>query len=109
MKFKSFIDSDIEDFRKLNISIVDKSKDDLVKKIEKKYNIKNEAIQIIDEINLLLRKSIKIGFTLESNDIEKKIKNFKKKKAEAIKIKLLESNSILAEMKRELEKKISEN
>ena len=51
---------------------------------------------------------MKIGFTLESNNIEKKIKNFKKKKADAIKIKLLESNSILAEMKRELEKKISE-
>lgn len=107
MNFKSFIDSDIEDFRKLNISIVKKSKDDLVKKIEEKYNIKNETIQIIDDINLLLHKKVKIGFTLESDDIEKKIKKISKKKANAIKIKLLESNSLLAEMKSKLEKKLS--
>jgi hypothetical protein len=44
MKFKSFIDSDIEDFRKLNIGIVENSKDDLVRKIEEKYGIKNEVL-----------------------------------------------------------------
>ena len=42
MKFKSFIDSDIEDFRKLNIGIVKESKDELVCKIVKKYGIKNK-------------------------------------------------------------------
>lgn len=107
MKFKSFIDSDIEDFRKLNISIVEKSRDDLVCKIEKKYGIKNEAIGIMDEINRLLGRKSKVGFTLEMYDIEKKIKKLNKKKVEAIKIKLFESNNFLAEMKRELERKLS--
>jgi hypothetical protein len=46
MKFKSFIDSDIEDFRKLNISIVEDSKDDLVRKIQEKYGIKNEVLEL---------------------------------------------------------------
>lgn len=108
MKFKSFIDSDIEDFRKLNISIVDKSRDELVSKIQEKYGIKNEVIGIMDEINILLGRKSKVGFTLEADNIEKKIKKLNKKKLEAIKIKLFESNSFLTEMKKELERKLSE-
>lgn len=107
MKFKSFIDSDIEDFRKLNISIVEKSKDELVRKIEEKYGIKNEVMKTINDINILLGKKSKVGFTLETEDIEKKIKKLNKRKLEAIKIKLFESNSFLAEMKGELESKLS--
>jgi hypothetical protein len=107
MKFKSFIDSDIEDFRKLNISIVEKSKDEVVSKIEKKYGIKNEVIGIMNDINILLGRKAKVGFTLESDNIEKKIKKLNKKKLEAIKIKIFESNSFLTEMKKELEKKLS--
>lgn len=106
MKFKSFIDSDIEDFRKLNIGIVKKSKEELFHKIEEKYGIKNEVIEIINDVNILLGKKIKIGFAFETEDIEKRIKKLNKKKIEAIKIKLFESNSFLTEMKRELEKKI---
>lgn len=108
MKFKSFIDSDIEDFRKLNISIVDNSKDELVRKIEEKYGIKNETIEIMNEINILLGRKVKVGFTFEADNIEKKIKRLNKRKMEAIKIKLFESNSFLTEMKKELERKLSE-
>lgn len=108
MKFKSFIDSDIEDFRKLNISIVDNSKDELVRKIEEKYGIKNEVIGIMDEINILLGRKVKVGFTIETENIERKIKKLNKRKVEAIKIKLFESNSFLTEMKKELERKLSE-
>lgn len=108
MKFKSFIDSDIEDFRKLNIGIVRNSKDELVRKIEEKYGIKNDIVGIINDINILLGKKEKVGFTFESYDIEDKIKKMNKKKIEKIKIKLFESNSFLSNMKRELEKKISE-
>ncbi len=107
MDFKKFIDSDIEDFRKLNISIAKKSNVDLVSKIEKKYGIKNEVIDLMEEINILLGKKLKVGFTLESYDIEKKINKLNKRKMEAIKIKLLESNSFLSDMKTELEKKLS--
>lgn len=108
MKFKLFIDSDIEDFRKLNIAIVDESRDDLVRKIEEKYGIKNETIGIIDDISILLGRKAKVGFTLETDNIEKKIKKLNKRKLEAIKIKLFESNSFLAEMKKQLERKLSE-
>jgi hypothetical protein len=108
MKFKSFIDSDIADFRKLNVGIVENSKEELVHKIQEKYGIKNEVIEIIDDINILLGKKTKVGFTFETDNIEKKIKRLNKKKMNAVKLKLFESNSFLSDMKRELEKKLSE-
>lgn len=108
MQFKSFIDSDIEDFRKLNIGIVDNSKEELVRKIQEKFDIKNEVVDLIDDINILLGRKTKVGFTFETENLEKKIKRLNKKKLEAVKIKLFESNSFLSEMKRELEKKLSE-
>lgn len=107
MKFKSFIDSDIEDFRKLNIGIVDDSKEELVRKIEEKYGIKNEVVGIMDDINVLLGRKTKVGFTFETSDIEKKIKKLNKKKIEAVKIKIFESNSFLTNMKKELERRLS--
>ena len=110
MKFKSFIDSDIEDFRKLNIGIVKDSKDELVRKIQEKYGINNETVDLIEDINILLGRKTKIGFTLaETGSIERKIKKLNKKKLEAVKIKLFESNSFLSEMKRQLEKKLKED
>jgi len=107
MKFKSFIDSDIEDFRKLNIGIVEDSKEELVRKIEEKYGIKNEVVGIMDDINILLGKKEKVGFTFETSNIEKKIKKLNKKKIEAVKIKIFESNSFLTNMKKELERRLS--
>lgn len=110
MKFKSFIDSDIEDFRKLNIGIVNDSKEELVRKIEEKYGIRNETVDLIDDINNLLGRKTKVGFTLtETTNIEKKIKKLNKKKLEAIKLKLFESNSFLSEMKRQLEQKLTKD
>jgi hypothetical protein len=108
MKFKSFIDSDIADFRKLNVGIVENSKEELVRKIQEKYGIKNEVIEIIDDINILLGKKTKVGFTFETDNIEKKIRRLNKKKMNAVKLKLFESNSFLSDMKRELERKLSE-
>lgn len=108
MKFKSFIDSDIEDFRKLNIGIVDESREELVRKIEEKYGIKNDFIGLLDDINILLGRKTKIGFNFETGDIESKIKRLNKKKLEAVKIKLFQSNSFLSEMKRKLEEKLSQ-
>ena len=108
MKFKFFIDSDIIDFRNLNVGIARDSKEELVRKIQEKYGIKNEVIEIIDDINILLGKKTKVGFTFESNNIEKEIKKLNKKKMDVIKLKLFESNSFLSNMKMELEKKLSE-
>jgi len=108
MKFKSFIDSDIDDFRNLNIGIVRNSKEELVRKIEEKYGIKNELVGLIDDINILLGKKSKVGFTFETDNLEKKIRILNRRKIEAVKIKLFESNSFLSDMKRELEKKLSE-
>lgn len=107
MKFKKFIDSDIEDFRKLNIGIVENSKDELVHKIQEKFGIENNIMNIINDINILIGKRNKVGFTFETDNIEKKINKLNNKKKKAIKIKLLESNSFLSEMKSKLEKKLS--
>jgi hypothetical protein len=109
MKFKNFIDSDIEDFRKLNIGLVKESKDELVRKIEEKFDIRNETVDLINTLNNLLGKK-KFGFTLDllESNIEKKIKKFNKKKIDTIKMKFFESNSFLSEMKRELEEKLTE-
>ena len=106
MKFKSFIDSDIEDFRKLNIGIVKDSKEELVRKIEEKFNIKNDIIDLFDDINILLGKKKKVGFTFETKSIEDRIKFLNKKKLETVKLKIFESSSFLSEMKRELEEKL---
>jgi len=105
MKFKSFIDSDIEDFRKLNIGIVKNSKDELVRKIQDKFDIKNDVVELIDDLNILLGNE-KVGFTFETASIETRIKKLNKKKIEAVKLKLFESNSFLSEMKRKLEEKL---
>jgi len=108
-KFKNFIDSDIEDFRKLNVGIVDESRDDLVRKIEEKFGLRNESVDLLHDLNRLLGKK-KFGFTfdlLESDKIEAKIKKLNKKKLETIKMKFFESNSFLSEMKRELEEKLN--
>ena len=51
MKFKSIGYSDIDDFRKLNSGFVEESKDELVRKIQEKYGINNEAVDLIDDIN----------------------------------------------------------
>ena len=109
MKFKNFIDTDIEEFRKLSIGFVEESKDDVVRKIEEKYGIRNETVDLISDLNKLLGKK-KVGFTydlLESDKIEKEIKRLNKRTRDAVKIKFFESNSFLSEMKRELEEKLN--
>jgi hypothetical protein len=109
MKLKNFLDSDIEDFRKLNVGIVDDSREELVRKIEEKFNIKNETVDLIDDINKLLGKK-KFGFTfdsMESSQVDEAIKT-SKKRIDAIKLKFFESNSFLSEMKRELEQKLKD-
>lgn len=108
MKFKNFVDHDIEDFRKLNVGIVKESEAELVRKIEEKYGLRNNAVGLIKELNKLLGKK-KFGFTfdlLESGAIDKEVKKVNKRRLEAIKMKFFESNSFLSEMKRELEEKI---
>jgi hypothetical protein len=110
MKFKNYVDHDIEEFRKLNIGLIKESEDELVRKIEKKYNLRNNTMGLITELNKLLGKK-KFGFTfdlVESSEIDKEVKKVNKRRLEAIKMKFFESNSFLSEMKRELEKKIKE-
>ena len=107
-KFKDFIDNDIEEFRKLNIGFSEESKEEVVRKIEEKYGIRNETVDLISDLNRLLGKK-KIGFTdnlLESDKIEKEIKRLNKKTRDAVKMKFFESNSFLSEMKRKLEEKL---
>lgn len=113
MKFKNYVDYDIEEFRKLNVGLIKKSEDELVRKVEEKYNLRNNAVGLITELNKLLGKK-KFGFTFdlaESSVIDrevKKVNKVNKRRLETIKMKFFESNSFLSEMKRELEEKIKE-
>jgi uncharacterized protein YjcR len=108
MKFKSFIDKDIEEFRRLNIGIVEKSEDEVVRKIEEKYGLQNSTANLINSLNRLLGKK-KVGFTfdsLSSKKLEEQIKKINKDRAEILKMKIIESNSTFAELKRQLESKL---
>ena len=107
MKFKSFIDTDIEEFRKLNIGIVKDSEDELVRRIEEKFDLRNETVDLINDINRLIGKK-KIGFTIEPDSIEEEIQKLTRKRSETVKLKLMESNSFLTRMKRELETRLNE-
>ena len=110
MKFKNYVDCDIEEFRKLNVGLIKESEDELVRKVEEKYNLRNEAVGLITELNRLLGKK-RFGFTFdlaESSVIDKEVKKVNKRRLETIKMKFFESNSFLSEMKRELEEKIKE-
>lgn len=109
MKFKEYID----DFRNLNIGIVNKDTGnrELVRKIQKEFNLKNnDVVNQIDELNKLLKRKSKFDFILgdsvESSLLEKKFR-IKKKSMDRLKLKFLEISDELAKTKTELENKIS--
>ena len=94
-KFKDYLDKDIEEFRKLNVGIIEDSKDELVRKIEEKFELPNDTMELINSLNKLLGKK-KFGFTydlLESDEIEKEIKKLNKKVKDTVKLKFFESNA----------------
>ena len=108
MKFKSYIN----DFRKLEIGLVDKPSTNhkqLVSQIKEEFNVDRDVVDAIDDLNRLLKRRIKfdlvMGESVSSEMIEKKFK-IKKKMMDILKIKLLESGDELAGMKREVENKL---
>lgn len=110
MKFKNYIN----DFRNLRIGLVDKKTDNtkLARKIKEEFETEKDVVNAIDELNSLLRRKVKfdlvMGESVNPTIIEKKFK-VKKKLMDRLKIKLLESDSILAGMKREVESKLRES
>ena len=108
MKFKQYID----DFRNLNIGIVDNDtgNKELVRKIQKEFNLKSDVVNEIDALNKVLKKKSKFDFILgdsvESAMLEKKFR-IKKKSMDNLKMKFLELSNELAKTKREVENKIS--
>ena len=108
MKFKQYID----DFRNLNIGIVDKEtgNKELVRKIQKEFNLESDVVNEIDALNKVLKKKSKfdfiIGDSVKSNMLEKKFR-IKKKSMDNLKLKFLELSNELAKTKREVESKIS--
>jgi len=108
MKFKNYIN----DFRKLNIGIVDKDtgNKELVRKVQDEFDVENDVVNHIDELNRLLKKKSKFDFILgdsvESAILEKKFR-IKKRSMDNLKIKFLEISNELAKTKREVENKIS--
>lgn len=108
MKFKNYIN----DFRNLNIGIVDKDtgNKELVRKVQDEFDVENDVVNHIDELNRLLKKKSKFDFILgdsvESAILEKKFR-IKKRSMDNLKIKFLEISNELAKTKREVENKIS--
>lgn len=108
MKFKKYID----DFRNLNIGIVDKDtgNKDLVRKIQEEFNLESDVVNHIDELNRLLKRKSKFDFILgesiESALLEKKFR-IKKRSMDRLKMKFLDISDELAKTKREVENKIS--
>jgi hypothetical protein len=108
MKFKKYI----EDFRNLNIGIVDKEtgNKELVRKVQKEFNLENDVVNQIEELNKVLRRKLKFDFVLgesvESAVLEKKFR-IKKKSMDKLKMKFLEISDELAKTKRKVENKIS--
>lgn len=106
MDFEKYLDKDIEDFRKLNIGIIKNSKDELVRKVKERYRIDDEVVELLEDINILLSKRVKLGFTLKKTNtktIEEKINMLDEKRKEKIKEKFFELNSNLSDMKTKLE------
>lgn len=108
MKFKKYID----DFRNLNIGIVDKEtgNKDLVRKVQEEFDVENNVVDQITELNKLLKRKSKFDFILgdsvESALLEKKFR-IKKRSMDNLKMKFLELSGELAKTKREVESKIS--
>ena len=108
MKFKEYIN----DFRNLNIGIVDKEtgNKELVRKIQDEFKLKSDVVNEIDALNKVLKRKSKFDFILgesvESAMLEKKFK-IKKRSMDNLKLKFLELSDELAKTKREVESKIS--
>ncbi len=108
MKFKNYIN----DFRNLNIGIVDKDtgNKELVRKVQEEFDIENSVVDQITELNKLLKRKSKFDFILgdsvESSILEKKFR-IKKRSMDNLKMKFLEMSSELAKTKREVENKLS--
>ena len=108
MKFQKYIN----DFRNLNIGIVDKEtgNKDLVRKVQEEFNLESDVVNDIDALNKLLKRKSKFDFVLgdsiESALLEKKFR-IKKRSMDNLKLKFLEISDELAKTKRELESKIS--
>jgi hypothetical protein len=108
MKFKQYID----DFRNLNIGIVDKEtgNKELVRKIQEEFKLESDVVNHIDELNKLLRKKSKFDFVLgdsvQSALLERKFR-IKKRSMDNLKLKFLELSDKLAKTKTEVESKIS--
>jgi len=108
MKFKKYID----DFRNLNIGIVDKEtgNKELVRKIQKEFNLESDVVNEIDALNKVLKRKSKFDFVLgdsvESAMLERKFR-IKKRSMDNLKMKFLEISGELAKTKREVENKIS--
>jgi len=108
MKFKQYID----DFRNLNIGIVDRDtgNKELVRKVQEEFKLEIDVVNHIDELNRLLKKKLKfdfiIGDSVESALLERKFR-IKKRSMDNLKVKFLELSDELAKTKREVENKIS--
>jgi len=114
MKFKEFVDKDIQEFTELKIGLVDKENieiNELVRKVEEKFNLGTDLLEIKNELNEFLGNryggKFKFDFCLQEFKEVDKLKINRNKKE--IKLKWFQASGNLAETQTEVERQISNN
>jgi hypothetical protein len=114
MKFKDFLDPDIENFREMKIGLVEKKNHDseeMVRKIQEKFDLGTDLINLIDDLNKSLGNTYsgKFKFDYVLTDF-KKIDKLKINKNRKIKLKeqWFKKSGELAKKQTEVERKLGD-
>ena len=113
MRFLKYIDNNIIKLKKLNIGLVSEKKEEnknIINEIQKKLNLDNEIIEIVNSLNNELKKvyngKLKFDFCFENNN---KINKINRKAINRIREKFFESNDKLSKIKKVIENKYKKN
>ena len=112
MKFKDFINENIDSFRELKIGLVDKKNQDtqkIVREVQKKFDLGTDLLKLIDDLNENLGNTYtgKFKFDYVLQDFKKLDKlKINKNRKEKIKEQWFKKSSELAKTQTEVERKL---
>ena len=112
MKFKDFLNEDVEKFRELKIGLVDKRKqeaNEIVREVQQKFDLSTDLEKLIDELNDSLGNTyggkFKFDYVLKDFKEIDKLKINKNRK-EKLKEQWFKKSSVLAKSQTEVERKL---
>ena len=112
MKFKDFLDEEIDSFREMRIGLIDKKAQDaekLVRKVQENFDLGTDLINLIDDLNKSLgntyRGKYRFGWVLQDSQKINKLKINKNRK-EKLKEQWFKTSSELAKKQTEFERKL---